>query len=102
MGWVHTHRWNHGLESNWNETLSMWSRPKIPTISLFGLNALLERLESSHIMFDVKGDTFDQVMSQITKIAVERGLVPKKNEKSSLKLFDTKRKKKIYCCQQSY
>ena len=81
VGWVHTHRWNHGLESNWNETLSMWSRPKIPTISLFGLNALLERLESSHIMFDVKGDTFDQVMSQITKIAVERGLVPKKMRK---------------------
>ena len=76
-GWVHTHRWNHGLESEWNNQRSMWSKPKIPTISLFGLNALLERLDSSHIMFDVPGRTFDMVMGSITKIAVERGLVPK-------------------------
>eukprot|EP00946_MAST-07B_sp_MAST-7B-sp1_P002607 g2607.t1 len=73
--WVHTHRWNHGLESVYDMAFGGWADPVIPTVSLYGLNALMERLDENHVFLDVDGHSFKQVMGNIVTEAVDRGLV---------------------------
>jgi NhaA family Na+:H+ antiporter len=86
--WVHTHRWNHGLESVYDMSVSAWADPVIPTVSLYGLNTLMERLDETHVLLDIDGRTFKQVMGNVVTEAVDRGLVP---ESMRIKLLHTLR-----------
>jgi NhaA family Na+:H+ antiporter len=74
--WVHTHRWNHGLESVYDMSVKAWADPVIPTVSLYGLSTLMERMDESHVLLDIDGRSFKQVMGNVVTEAVDRGLVP--------------------------
>ena len=80
--WCHTHRWNYGLEEKakkiypGGEKPTVWGKPQIPQVSIYGLTQILQRLSNSHVMIDVPGFTFGAVVRNIIDKAIKRKIFP--------------------------
>ena len=80
--WCHTHRWKFGLEEKAitkgaiNSNKTVWGKPQIPLVSLYGLSQILERLSNFHILLDVPGFTYRAAITNIIDKAIRRKIFP--------------------------
>ena len=59
-----TSRWNHALEEDASGQAGEWSRPHLPTVSIFGLVKLRAALDSRNVLIDLVASNIDDVARQ--------------------------------------
>ncbi|KAJ8607687.1 hypothetical protein CTAYLR_007305 [Chrysophaeum taylorii] len=67
--WHETHRWNYGLEEDLRG--QKWTSAHLPTISVFGMMALRERLRPELVILDVATDEDSPCGKKMRTIALE-------------------------------